>query len=445
MNGNQRSVTKRAFLTAVGTTVGAGCLASSDSGDNTKEESPDKSTNESRPEPDQEFDRESGSDEPESESDAPSLFLDEDSREILWDNGRQWQSGERLDEWEVLTGSADLSTKRSYRGLQSVHMTAAGDGRTAVRIPLDEFDLTKTSFSVAMYIETPGAHHGPSVDVNAPECKAQLHLRTRHKIDKPGWIRYDLGVSSTSAPKSTEESYMTISRAGNADWYLADIRAVSVEEEPRLFIQFDDSLRTTYDTAFPIMREYGIEATVFTITGREGYSGHLTLSQMEEMQDADWEFGSHTHSHHRTGELPLDDQRAELEKSKEWLLDHGFTQAASTLAYPFGSFTTATMDIAAEYYDFATHVQSGAMNRTINSPLSVNRHIGDNPEKVMELIDLLLDERIPTDTFVLCYQDVIEGYDDWITPTEFHEMMAYIDESGVQCLLTRELRDHQFK
>lgn len=441
MNEDQWSATKRAFLTAIGTIFGAGCLAPSKRENNSQEEPPDKSTNESRPEPDQELEP----NEPDPKPDEPTLFLDNDSRGLLWDNGSQWQSGEQLDEWKVLAGSAEISTNQAYRGWQSIHMTAAGDGRTAVRIPLDGFDLTKTSFSVAMYIETPGPQIGPSFDVNAPACEAQLHFRTRHKIDKPGWIRYDLGISHTSALESTEESYMTISWAGNVDWYLADIRAVPVEEEPRLFIQFDDSRRTTYDTAFPIMREYGIEATVFTITGREGYRSHLTLSQMEEMQDAGWEFGSHTHTHRRTGELSLDDQRTELEKSKEWLLDHGFTQAASTLAYPFGSFTTATMDIASEYYNFATHVQYGATNRTINSPLSVNRHLGDDPEKVRELIDLLLDERIPTDTLVLCYHDVIEGHDDWITPTEFRETMAYIDESGVQCLLTSELRDHQFE
>ena len=296
MVGNQRLITKRAFLTAVGTTVGAGCLATSNGENASEEEPPVNSTNTSHSAPDQEFDPEPKSDEPEPESDEPSLFLDEDSREILWDNGSQWQSGERLDEWEVLAGSAEISTERTYRGWQSVHMTAAGEGRTSVRIPLNGFDLTETSFSVAMYIETPGPQIGPSFDVNAPACETELHFRTRHKIDMPGWIRYDLGISHTSALESTEESYMTISWVDDVDWYLADIRAVPVEEEPRLFIQFDDSLRTTYDTAFPIMREYGIEATVFTITGREGYSSHLTLSQMKEMQDAGWEFGSHTHT-----------------------------------------------------------------------------------------------------------------------------------------------------
>jgi peptidoglycan/xylan/chitin deacetylase (PgdA/CDA1 family) len=433
MEKSRTAVTKRTFLASVGTACVAGCLGTSNGNGNGN--STDNSTNST----------DSGSEpEPEPEPEEPPLFLDGDSREELWDRGESWEDCESLDDWEVHSGSLEPSSN-AYRGSQSAHLTSAGDDEVRVRIPIEGYDLTETTFSLAMYIDTPGNHYSPSFDVNAPECGRELNFRTRNKIDEPGWIRYDLGISLTSALKSADESYMTISWAGSdIDWCLDDIRAVPVERDPKLFVQFDDSLRTTYDTAFPIMEEYGITATNFAITGREGADRHLTLEQMEELQDAGWEFGSHTHTHRRTGELSLDEQREELEKSKEWLLDHGFTQAASTFAYPFGSFTTDTMDLAAGYYDFATHGQRGAMNRAVSSPLSVNRHPADNSEQAMELIDLLLDERIPTDTLVLYYHDVIEDHDVWINPEDFEETMAYIDEHDVDCRLTSELRAHQF-
>lgn len=441
MNGSQRPLTKRAFLAAAGTAAVAGCLGTvetepSESGNTTENSTADGNSTDTDFEPEPE---------PEPESEEPTLFLDGDPREELWDRGESWQDCESFEEWDVLSGSLAPSTENVYRGSQSAHLTSAGDDETRVRIPLDGFDLTKTSFSLAIYTEHPGHHYSPSFDVNAPECERKLHFRTRHKIDEPGWIRYDLGVNHISALKSAHNSYMTISWAGRGvDWYLDDIRAVPIESDPKLFVQFDDSLRTAYETAFPIMEEYGITATNFAITGREGANRHLTLSQMKEMQEAGWEFGSHTHTHRRTGELSLDEQREELEKSKQWLLDHGFTQAASTFAYPFGSFSTDTMDIAADYYDFATHGQRGAMNRLVSSPLSVNRHPADNAERSMALIDLLLDDRIPADTLVLYYHDVIEDHDVWINPEDFRTTMAYIDERNVDCRLTSELRDHQF-
>lgn len=109
MDEDQRSVTKRAFLTAVGTAVGAGCLATSELENDHNEVPPDENGSEPDPELDREFDPKPEPDESESESDEPTLFLDNDARGILWDNGRQWQSGERLDEWEVLAGSAEIS------------------------------------------------------------------------------------------------------------------------------------------------------------------------------------------------------------------------------------------------------------------------------------------------------------------------------------------------
>lgn len=438
MNGSQRPLTKRAFLASVGVSCLAGCLGTTGTKPSDDGNTTDGNTTESDPEPDVQP-------EPEPAPEEPTLFLDGDPREEFWDRGESWQDCESVDEWELIAGSLEPSTEHVYCGSQSVHLTSAGDRRSAVRIPLEGFDLTETSFSLAMYIDTPGDHYSPSFDVNAPECGQEIHFRTRHKIDEPGWIRYDLGISHTSTLESAEEAYMTISWDGTVDWYLDDIRAVPVEEEPRLFVQFDDSMRTVYDTAFPIMRQYDIHATVYTITGRVGNDRSLTLNQMKEMQEAGWEFASHTHTHQRTGELPSDEQRAELETSKRWLLDHGFGEAASMLAYPFGSFTTETMDIAAEYYDFATHGQRGAMNRTISSPLSVNRHPGDYPERSIELVDILLDERLPTDTLVLYYHDVIENHDVWIDPDGFRETMAYIDERDVNCLLTSELRDHQYE
>lgn len=436
MTGSQRPMTKRAFLAAAGAAWAAGCLGSTgtpeDDENHTNETTADP---ESEPEP-----------EPEPEPSEPTLFIDGDPREELWDRGESWQDCEELDDWEVLAGSLEPSTKRVYRGSQSARLTSGGDGETRVRIPLEGYDLTETSFSLAMYIESPGTLYSPSFDVNAPACDRQLHFRTRHKIDEPGWIRYDLGVSHTSALASADESYMTISWGGDdVDWCLDDLRAVPVEREPKLFVQFDDSMRSTYDVAFPIMEQYDVPATVYTVTARIGNSNSLTLEQMEVMQEAGWEFASHTHTHRRTGELSLDEQRWELEESKRWLLDHGFERAASMLAYPFGSFTTETMDVAADYYDFATHGQRGSMNRTISSPLSVNRHPGDTPERSMALIDLLLDDRIPTDTLVLYYHDVVEDHETWIDPDGFAETMAYIDEVGADCLLTSELRDQQYE
>ncbi|MFC7006809.1 polysaccharide deacetylase family protein [Halalkalicoccus salilacus] len=404
-------------------------------------EEPNEVSNESPPAPEPEPESEP---EPEPEPAEPTLWLDEDSRDRCRNAGESWRDCESLDEWEVLEGSLRAETDIVYDGSQCAHLTADGDGATVVRIPIDGYDLSRTTFSLAAYIETPGGHYSPFFDVNDPEHDQQLHFRSRHKIDEPGWLRYDLGVAFRSNVESADEAYLTIAWHGSgADWYIDDIRAVPVTEEPHVIVQFDDSPRTTYDTAYPIMREYDIPATVFTITGRVGNSGSLTLNQMEEMQAEGWEFGSHTVSHPRLGDLPAEEQRHELEASKQWLLDHGFEQGAGLFAYPFGSFTAETVDVVSDYYRLATHGQRGATNRTVTAPLSANRHPGDDPERSMELLDLLMDERVPTDTLVLYYHEVIENHETWIDPEGFRETMAYVHDNDVPCMLTSDLWEHQ--
>lgn len=416
----------------------AGCLErdSSEEADDVASASPDPGSG-SGPESEPES-------EPEPEPREPTLRLEEDSRDRCRDAGESWRDCEALDEWEVLQGSLEVETDRTYDGSQCAHLTADGDGGTVVRIPVDGYDLSRTTFSLAAYVETPGDHYSPFFDVNDPTHDQQLHFRSRHKIDEPGWLRYDLGVAFRSNAHSADEPYLTVAWYGtDVDWYVDDIRAVPVTEDPHVIVQFDDSLRTTYDTAYPIMREYGIPATVFTITGRVGNSRSLTLEQMREMQDDGWEFGSHTVSHHRLGDLSLEEQREELEGSKRWLLENGFEESAGLFAYPFGSFTAETVDVVADYYYFATHGQRGATNRTVTSPLSANRHPGDDLERSKELVDLLMDETVPTDTLILYYHDVIEGHEDWIDPKGFRETMAYIHEKDVPHLRTSDLWRHQ--
>lgn len=380
--------------------------------------------------------------------DEPTLRVDRDSREVCKNVGNEWRTCEALDEWEVLSGSLEPATDRVYAGSQSARLRSDGDGATVVRIPIDSLDLSNTTFSLSMYVETPGDHYTPDFDVAAPDIGHTLGFRTRYKIDEPGWLRHDLGLNHLSDLESEEPS-LTIAWYGeDVDWYIDDIRTSPVAENPRVVIQFDDSLRSTYETAYPIMQEYDIQATTFTVTDRIDSAGSysLTLSQMNEMKDASWEFGSHTASHPRLAQLSRKEQRAELEDSKRWLLDHGFEQGAGVFAYPFGSFTPETVDIVSEYYHLGTHEQRGAGNRTISAPLSMNRHPGDYKYRTLKLIDFLMDERLPTDTLVLCYHGITEDVEDkrdQINPTDFRETMQYIDNNDVRTMLTSDLWEYQ--
>jgi len=122
-------------------------------------------------------------------------------------------------------------------------------------------------------------------------------------------------------------------------------------QEPRtamITMTMDDGSQTQM-VAFGILREHGIPATAFIVTGWYGVKpGRLTLEQMHEMQDAGWEIGSHSVSHNRLTKMPLSDVFNETYDSKMWLETHGFT--VNSFAYPYGAFNGTVEQLAGSIY-----------------------------------------------------------------------------------------------
>jgi peptidoglycan/xylan/chitin deacetylase (PgdA/CDA1 family) len=165
-------------------------------------------------------------------------------------------------------------------------------------------------------------------------------------------------------------------------------------ERPAIVITFDDGYRDNYDYVFPLLTKYRFPATFFITTGlverraevmqafqRMRKCGRADVepmrwSQILEMQDAGFEFGSHTVSHANLFCLGDERARTELRQSKD-VLQQKLAKNIDKIAYPFGKpgrhLTERTVALASDVgYTTGTAVLFRAV-RESDSPLKLPR------------------------------------------------------------------------
>lgn len=104
---------------------------------------------------------------------------------------------------------------------------------------------------------------------------------------------------------------------------------------PAVVLTFDDGRASDYETAFPMLLQAGARAEFFVNTSTIGRPGHLTWSQMEEMQRGGMSFQSHAHEHVALITLPPAQLRKQLDMAKD-LLEGQLGRRVRAMAAPYG-------------------------------------------------------------------------------------------------------------
>jgi peptidoglycan/xylan/chitin deacetylase (PgdA/CDA1 family) len=162
-------------------------------------------------------------------------------------------------------------------------------------------------------------------------------------------------------------------------------------------LTFDDGYRNFLTAAAPRLAERKMPASVFIITDcvREGGErlkeawaeaddeAYLSWEEAQRLSEEQGiEFGSHTCSHPKLSQIPLEEAERELRDSQAIIIEH-FGDGARSLAYPCGFYSDAIVERARDLRYACALTTDGGTNDAQANLFTLRRTlIGDDDDEV---------------------------------------------------------------
>lgn len=178
--------------------------------------------------------------------------------------------------------------------------------------------------------------------MNPVRPKTVVPVLAYHSISderRDGTLRWSV------SPGDFDEQMALIQERGRTPLWVSRYAALLREQAPLpprpVLITFDDGFADLADTALPVLRRYGLNATAYVITSRLGLAPSpggdpvLDWDRVRELRAHGVEIGSHSHTHHALDCLRPRELHPEIAHSRRQLED-GLQAPVFSFAYPYG-------------------------------------------------------------------------------------------------------------
>lgn len=203
------------------------------------------------------------------------------------------------------------------------------------------------------------AEHDPSSKWVKVKSPARIPILMYHSISSGNSLRVPEGEFRGHMKWLKDNGYYTLTPE---EAYIV-LTQDKMPSDKCVLITFDDGYTDNFEKAYPILKGYGMKATIFMIGKSVGGKNHLTEKQMNEMRRNGISIQSHTIHHVELNGLAPGQQLDEMTRSKA-LFDRMFSQNTVMLSYSIGRYNEDTLKLAKQAgYQMAVTTEPEAASR----------------------------------------------------------------------------------
>lgn len=200
---------------------------------------------------------------------------------------------------------------------------------------------------------------------NAGKLKG-IPIPIYHCIENNVWGYKHMFVS----PNTFDEQMKYLKEQGYTSITFKDLTRINRINKP-ILITFDDGYEDNYINAYPILKKYGLKATIFLIVDAINKPKYLTLSQIKQMEDI-IDFQSHTMTHPHLATMSPGKAEFELRESKNQL-EFLLNKKINVIAYPYGNYNDKVITVTKKYYTYGLTTHFGEFYEGIGNNLQIKR------------------------------------------------------------------------
>ncbi|QRN93190.1 polysaccharide deacetylase family protein [Archangium violaceum] len=213
-------------------------------------------------------------------------------------------------------------------------------------------------------------------------------------------------------------------------------------QEGMVSITLDDGWPSQYTAARPVLNQHGIHVTYFLVTEgiRNGWTGFMTVPQVQTVIAEGNEIGSHTMNHSDLTTLSAAQVQSELSGSQAWLKSQFGLASVPAFSSPYGAYNDSVLATVKQYYGSHRTVNGGQNFRDTN--IFQLRSYDVNTSVTLDDVRTWLDKAAADKSWViLTFHQFVSG-----TPTQsteinidqFSQILDYIQVKGLRTVSVSE-------